>query len=112
MTQATTIARFRVRLKTPLLVSGTVMAEAGLVLDAYTSPGYVYQRSSWVLEAGGKVIEVFREDVELLTAGRIPLTDVPELILKYIKPDHQGHTTMPYQLDHRVYRSTRVCRCS
>lgn len=93
----TEIGHFRVRLKTPLVVLGKVVAETGLVLDAYTSPGYLHQRSSWVLLVADKVIEVFEEDVELMTGTRIDLSTVPDKILSYIVPDHRGFTTMPYQ---------------
>src|SRR5579859_1474063 len=84
------IGSFRVRLKRPLTVLGTVVAEQGYVLDAYTSPGYVYQRSAWVVLVADKVIEVFEEDVELMTGTRVELATVPEKILSYIRPDHRG----------------------
>lgn len=92
-----------VRLKHPLGildVDKLVLGEQGLVLKAYKSPGYISaHRPSWVISIEGKVVEVFAEDVELLTVQRTPLDSMPEDIKRYILPDYRGFTTMPYQVE-------------
>lgn len=93
-----TIGHFKVGLKTDLIVNNLVLALKGLVLDAYTSPIYASGRTtSWVVLVSGKVVQVFPEDVELMTAQRVELSTVPDKIKKYILPDRRGFTTMPYQ---------------
>jgi hypothetical protein len=91
------VAKFYIRLKTDLVVNGQVLAPAGVTLDAYRSPGYLAKRASWLVLAANKVVEVFSEDIELITVQSVDEKTVPDIFKRYTVPDHRGFTTMPYQ---------------
>jgi hypothetical protein len=94
------VARFLVRVKDDLVVNGETLSITASVHNAYKSPGYVdSHRPSWLIVASGKVVEVFSEDVELLSVSSIREDEVPQSVLEYTVPDHRGFTTMPYQVD-------------
>lgn len=97
------VSQFWLGLKADLVVNGQVLAKEGAIMDGYRSPGYLQShRPSWVVYVAGKVVEVFREDIRLLQVHTIQEEKVPELVLKYTKPDHRGFTTLPHQVDQDV----------
>lgn len=98
------VARFKVRLKADLNLDYQAtgvyhtLALEGTVMAAYKSPGYLQaHRPSWVVEVKGYVVELFQEDIELMTVEHIDKSGIPSTIRAFIEPDHRGFTTLPYQ---------------